>query len=94
MPSVECCDSGGAQALGGRDDGRVDRAQRKVAVGRDKFGDSKPVGRFDLLRNEFARGQVTEKAHLCLHSDSRAQEVRDLRDDKYRDQDRPRVGLE
>ena len=94
MPSVECCDCGGAQALGGRDDRRVDRAQRKVAVGRDQFGDSKPVGRFDLLRHEFARGQVTEEAHLGLRSESRPQEVGDLGDDKHGDQDWPRVGLE
>lgn len=94
VPSVKRCDSAGAQALGGRDDGCVDRAQRKVAIGRDQFGDAKPVGRLDLLRHEFARGQVPNEAHLCLHSDSRLQEVRDLRDDKHRDQDRSGVGLE
>ena len=94
VPSVECCDSAGAQALGRRDDRRVDGAQRKVAIGRDQFGDSKPVGRFDLLGHKFARGQVTEEAHLCLYSDSRPQEVGDFGDDKHGDQDRPRVDLE
>ena len=85
MTAIERCDFPHAQALRGCDDGGVDRAEREIAVGRNEFGDSEPVRGSDGLWDEIPCGKVTDEAHLGIGSDARAQQVRHLGDDEFRD---------
>ena len=88
VPAIECGDRASPEPLACRDDRSVDRAKRKVSVGCHQLRDSKPIGWANLLGNQLARRQVAQEAHLGRGSDPGPEQIRDLRDNEYRDQDR------
>lgn len=87
----DLCD---AQALGGGDDRRVDRVERKVAVVAYELGDPKQVRGVDRLENQRPPGEIAEKANLRLPAEARGDQIGDLGDDKRGNDQRPWVSLE
>lgn len=82
MPPVDCCDLGFAEALGCRDDRRVDRSERQVVVLRHQLDHAERVSRVDGFEHERAGGEIAEEAGFSLPAEARAEEVGDLGDDE------------
>lgn len=82
------------QSLGGRHDGRVDRAERKVTVLPNQLCDTQPVRRRYRLCREGSGRQVPEEPDFSLGPKTRLDQVRNLRDDQDRHHQRPRMRRE
>lgn len=88
MPAIEGGDGTRVKSFTSRDDRGVDRAKRQVAVAGHQLCDPQPVGRGDPLGHQLTRRQVAQEAHLGRGSDPGSEQIRDLRDNEYWDQDR------
>jgi hypothetical protein len=71
------------ESFGGGHDGGVDRPERQIAIGPGQFGDPDPVGRQDGFGKEVPGCQVPEEPDLGLDSQPSAEEVNDLGDHEY-----------
>lgn len=80
-----------AQPLGGRHDGRVHRAQWKVPVFPNELCHAQPVRRGYRLGRKCSGREVTQEPDLGFRSESRLDEVGNLRDDQDGNHQRPFV---
>jgi hypothetical protein len=94
MATIRRGDLGRVEALGGGDDRGVDRAERQVAVARHQLGDPDGVGGVERLEDQVATREVAEEPDLGLPAEASAKEVRDLRYDERRHDERPGVRFE
>ena len=94
MAATEGRDPAFPQAFGGCDDRGVDGSEREVPVAPHEFRDAQPVPGGDRLRDEVAGGEVAEESDLRFDTQARPEQIDDLGDDKFRDDERPGLGLE
>lgn len=91
MTMVERRDLSDLQAFGQGDHGRVDGSERQIAVGPHELDDPRPVLRVDSHRFQCALGDIPEDVQLRVGADTPAHEVRDLREDENRHEERSGV---
>jgi hypothetical protein len=82
------------ESFGGRDDGGIHGAERKVVVLRDELGDSEEVDRVNWLEGEVAGREVTKEPDFWLPTQAGRDEVGDFGENERWDDQRARVGLQ
>jgi hypothetical protein len=94
VPSIERRDFGYLESLGGRHDGRINRAKREIAVSGGQLRHAQPVSREHRLWGQGAGSKVPEEANFGLDPETRRNQIGDFGDDKDRNQQRPGMFLE
>src|SRR5215208_2158157 len=79
VPAVESHDARDSEPLGCRDDRRVNRSEREVAVARDELGDPEPIARSNVLDDELAVSECREKSNFGGCAEVATNEVCSLR---------------
>lgn len=85
---------GDVESFGGRDDGGIYGAERKVVVLRDELGDSDQVDGVNSLEGEVAGCEVTKETDFRLPTEVGRDEVGDFGENERWDDQRARVGLQ
>lgn len=81
-------------ALGRVHDRRIGGAERQIPVLGDEFSDVHPVTWMHVLCEEVPGCVVFEEPNLSVCAEASSDEIGDFGDDKCRDDERPRMGLE
>jgi hypothetical protein len=93
VAAIDCRELCDVESFGGRDDGSVNGAERKVVVLRHEPGDSYQVAGVNWLEREVASRNVTQEPDFGLPSQASRDQVGHLGKNKRRDDQRAWVGL-
>lgn len=94
VPSIERRDLGNLEPLGGRHDGRIDCAEREIAVSGGQLSHAQPISRQHWFWGQRSGGKIAQEANFGLDPETRCNQVGDLGDDEDRNQQRPGMVLE
>lgn len=94
VPPIQSRNCRDFQPLGSSHNRSIDCTEWQIAMSRHQFGDPQPVSRPHWLSNEGAGGEIAQKAHFGLSSESNFEQIGNLRHDKLRNNEWARMRLQ